>query len=207
VTNAIGCATTDLRQDYSRTLNVVLDDSGLDVVADVLRDQRDAGDAFVAQIDGNGRSDPAYIIEFELQYVGQTHTVTVAMPAGVLDRSVIETAFQREYGKWRGIALDGVLINVRTVRTILIIPRKAATQPPSSHTAPRRVDAKALRRQSVHIGGHDETVAVFERDLLRPGDTFSGPALISQLDSTVWLSPGSTAHVESTEALLIQLDA
>src|SRR5262249_39882843 len=40
VANAIGCAVTDLRQDYARTLNAVLDPEGMQRIGEVLAEQR-----------------------------------------------------------------------------------------------------------------------------------------------------------------------
>jgi N-methylhydantoinase A len=206
VTNAIGCATTDLRQDYSRTLNAVLDKDGITAVEEVLREQRSAGESFVREVEGQSRGTPTYAIEFEMQYVGQTHTVSVAL-SGALDIDSIERAFQKEYAKWRGIPLDGVPVNVRTVRTILVVPRLERVN--GSALAQKVVTteraAVAVGMQLVHVGGREEKVAVYDRELLRPGDTIAGPALIRQLDCTVWLAPGSHGSVDAAESIIVDL--
>ena len=206
VTNAIGCATTDFRQDYSRTLNAVLNDEGLAAIGETLETQRRTAEEFVCEVEGNPPIAPSFITEFEMQYVGQTHTVTVAQPAGALDKVAIERAFHANYAKWQGIELAGAAINVRTVRTVVVVPRSEphvvpTTLRPLTNTGP----AKAVARQTVHVGGADENVDVFQRELLRPGQTIDGPALIRQLDCTVWLAPGSHGHVDDAEALLIEL--
>lgn len=207
VTNAIGCASTDLRQDYSRTLNALLDDGGLAAVADVMREQRDAGTAFARDVEGDARGEPVYAVELEMQYLGQTHTVTVALPAGGVHRAAIEEAFQREYAKWSGIPLAGVPINVRTVRTIVVVPRGARAQHTNGSAKPRARAAKPVARQLVHVDGRDVDVDVYERELLSPGDTLAGPALIRQLDCTVWLAPRSRGSVDAAHALVVDLEA
>jgi N-methylhydantoinase A len=206
VTNAIGCATTDLRQDYSRTLNAILDDEGLDLVGELLVEQRRLGESFVKEVDGRSRGEPVYAVELEMQYVGQTHTVAAGVPDGRLDRIEIERSFQREYAKWGGIPLDGVAINVRTVRTILVVPRGDRRPAKPAGQAQREKPARPSGQQRVHVNGNDENVDMYERELLKPGNTIVGPALIRQLDCTVWMAPKSRGSVDAAEALIIDLE-
>jgi N-methylhydantoinase A len=208
VTNAIGCATTDLRQDYSRTVNAVLGDEGLATVAEVLREQRMAGESFLQEIGESARADPVFAVELEMQYVGQTHTVTVALANGRLEQAAIEQAFQSEYAKWQGIPMDGAPVNVRTVRSILVVPRQDFPDGarPSRRHVPDLGPATPVARQSVHVARTDENVCVYDRDLLRPGQSIAGPALIRQLDCTVWLAPGSHGCVDGAEALVIDME-
>lgn len=210
VTNAIGCATTDFRQDYSRTVNVVLDGEGLAAIEETRREQRLTAESFVREIEGRTPISPLFVTEFEMQYVGQTHTVSVEPPAGALDKLALERAFHANYAKWQGIELVGAPINVRTVRTTVVVPRSerpSAGAPATLQPITNGGAAAPVARQTVHVGGSDETVNVFQRELLKRSQTIVGPALIRQLDCTVWLTPGSQAFVDAAEALIIELAA
>ena len=122
VTNALGCAVTDLRQDWSRTVNADLGADGLAAVGEVLTEQRRAAEAFLREVGPEARGAPAFAVELELQYRGQPRSVTVPLPAGRLEAGTVVAAFEAEYAKWRGIAVD-VPLNVKTVRTVLTLPR------------------------------------------------------------------------------------
>ena len=47
--------------------------------------------------------------------------------------------------------------------------------------------------------------AVYDRDRLRSGHTFDGPAVIEQLDSTTLVPPGSRAEVDEWRNIRIQI--
>jgi N-methylhydantoinase A len=49
-------------------------------------------------------------------------------------------------------------------------------------------------------------VTLYDRDQLRSGDTFSGPAIIEQMDTTVVVPPDTRVEVEETGNLIILLD-
>jgi N-methylhydantoinase A len=48
---------------------------------------------------------------------------------------------------------------------------------------------------------------VYDRTLLRPGNTVSGPAIIEQMDTTTVLLPGDVCHVDPYGNLKIQIGA
>ena len=79
ITSALGCVLADLRQDTVQTLNIMLE--GLDATALAHR-MRSAGQEASAVIAAAGvpvtRTDVVY--EFDMHYLGQTHTVAVPLP-------------------------------------------------------------------------------------------------------------------------------
>jgi N-methylhydantoinase A len=44
---------------------------------------------------------------------------------------------------------------------------------------------------------------VYARDALRPGDTFTGPAIVEQMDSTVMVPPGQAGRVDDALNLVL----
>jgi N-methylhydantoinase A len=206
VVNAIGCALTDLRQDYSRTVNLTLSENSIDVIREVLSDQRDAGLAF-REVSGL-QAEPLFVVEFEMQYVGQTHTVTVPIRADRLDHREIVAAFDAEYARWRGVALGDAPINVRTIRTIMLVARGGARNGHSAGSHDQTASGPPVEptdHQRVFVGGSWVDVGVHHRDDLHPGAGIQGPSLIQQLDCTVWVSPDASGVVDADRSLLLTL--
>jgi N-methylhydantoinase A len=205
VLNAIGCAVTDLRQDYARTVNFRLDEDGMAAARAVLDVQRAAGMEFYERVRSVSAGEPIFLIELEMQYAGQTHTVTVPIRGDSLDVRSVSDAFAGEYARWRGIPLQAP-INIRTIRTILLVPRWQADRAPRTNgagPAPTRPDAAGT--QEVLLHGEPVRVNVYDRAALAPGSIVTGPALIRQSDCTVWVTDDARGVVDDDRSLLLTL--
>ena len=79
-------------------------------------------------------------------------------------------------------------------------PRRLAATGGTHRIAPKG-------RRSVNLGGSDSMVMVdlFDRTLLRAGDRIEGPAVIEQMDSTVFLPPGATVECDAQGCLIMSL--
>ena len=65
-------------------------------------------------------------------------------------------------------------------------------------------EVRSLARRVVRIPGFEaREVPVYERSLLRVGDTLDGPAIIAQMDSTTVLCSGQLAEVVAGGDLLV----
>jgi N-methylhydantoinase A len=207
VVNAIGCAVTDLRQDYSRTVNLRLDAAGIEAARRVLADQQATGLEFHERVRSAAIREPVFAVEFEMQYVGQTHTVTVPIRGDRLDPDSVAEAFQSAYARWRGVPLAGAGINIRTIRTVLLVPRERSALRPavSAQRQERGGRATPVGQQQVYVNGGPVAVDVYERQQLHAGELVEGPALIRQADCTVWVAPDAQGVVDEDGSLLVTL--
>lgn len=108
VTSALGCVIADMRHDSVQTLNQPL--AALDV--EDLAARVDAmAQACQQRLDSAGVRFEAVreVIEFDMLYVGQSHTVRVPVARDTLDRAGIARAFETVYREAFGRALDGIL--------------------------------------------------------------------------------------------------
>jgi N-methylhydantoinase A len=76
VTSAMGCVIADMRQDFVQTLNSLVDHIDLKALKAFMQSHRDQGmallDAARTQFE-----DRLVTFEFDMAYIGQTHTVSV----------------------------------------------------------------------------------------------------------------------------------
>jgi N-methylhydantoinase A len=63
----------------------------------------------------------------------------------------------------------------------------------------------ACGEQQVHFDGTWHKTRIYNRDILHPGDTIEGPALIAEYTSTTVLPPGCRLNVDRWSNLLIQV--
>ena len=66
---------------------------------------------------------------------------------------------------------------------------------------------QVCRRPTYPAGEPAIEVEVYDRDKLRAGDKFAGPAIVEQMDTTVVLPPGVQATVESIGSIVISTGA
>jgi N-methylhydantoinase A len=59
-------------------------------------------------------------------------------------------------------------------------------------------------RESVWFGGEEMEAAVYQRSALASGDSFAGPALVHQLDTTTLVAPGWVADVDAAGNLILE---
>jgi N-methylhydantoinase A len=59
----------------------------------------------------------------------------------------------------------------------------------------------------VYVDGGHATAAVYDRARLRAGDVVSGPAIVTEMDSTTLVLPGHQATVHASGSLLITPEA
>jgi len=206
VASAIGLLGADLLADLVRTQLAPLASADPDRLRLAFGElHEEARGLLVAQ----GAHDlPIEMIDsFDGRFVGQSAEVTVqlGLHRDALDPSALTDAFRGAYVAQFGIVRDDPieLVNLR-VQGIARVPR--ATE------AARAVEerpAEPCGERAVYFAETGGFVAtpVFDRDALRPGDAFSGPAVVRQVDSSVVVPPGFHARVDQFLDLVIACPA
>jgi N-methylhydantoinase A len=209
ITSALGCVLADLRHDVVQTLNLMLD--GLDGSA-LDRRMRAAGQDASAVVAGARiaveRTD--VLFELDMNYLGQTHTVQVPLPAappgsdsGVAEdtvRSAFETAYLASFSR----LLPEIPIRIVTLR-VAAIGRRPAFDFSVFAPSPSASLAKARRgsRPVWFDGGWRET-DIWARLDLPAGAMIAGPAILEQPDATTVLEPGFAGRIDSAGNLIVE---
>jgi N-methylhydantoinase A len=79
--------------------------------------------------------------------------------------------------------------------------------PPEPATGP--VTGAVTGERDVYFGPTDgeQATALYDRNMLAPGHEFSGPAIVTEYDSTILVPPHSTALVDELGNLIITRSA
>lgn len=200
VTSALGCVMADLRHDAVQTVNDTLDAVDIDRL-ETLRGEftRHAQ----AHLDSAGVAIAMVREELRLDmhYQGQTHTVTVPLGQGPLDRHEIALAFEAAYRAEFGRVLDGIPVRVMNLRHALVGVRAKFDL---KLLAPVATGAVAsLGTQSVYTQGAWVEAQRYERLALPVGTRILGPAILEQADTTVWLEAGFAIDVDAYGNLIL----
>jgi N-methylhydantoinase A len=197
VTSALGCVVADIRHDQVRTVNVMLET--LDEAA--LQAQFSA-DAMAARdvVSNAGLAVEAIdtILEADMHYAGQTHTVAAHLPtqdASAITRTMLRTAFEAAYRTSFGRILPGIAIRLVNLRVAAVGRRPGfdfSTLAPGPDASMQAADRGT---RPVWFGGWRET-RIFDRLALPVGAEIPGPAILEQPDATTVIDPGLLARVD-----------
>jgi N-methylhydantoinase A len=197
VTSALGCVVADIRHDQVQTVNVLLDT--LDEAS--LRNQVAAEvKAARAVVESAGLAVESIdtIIESDMHYAGQTHTVAARLPTQdpfAVSRKMLRAAFEAAYQAAFGRTLPGIAIRLVNLRVAAIGRRPRfdfSTLAPDSDAS---MDAADRGTRSVWFDGWQET-RIFDRLALPVGADIHGPAILEQPDATTVIDPGLCARID-----------
>lgn len=136
------------------------------------------------------------VLWLELRYKGVDATIAVESPADGDWRAAYEGLHRQLYGYCHeGRELEMAVARVEVVGEVSVPPDHAAglvARSPEPYSVTQAV-----------FEGVTTEVDVYLRDQLRPGDCFSGPAIVCEPTSTVVIDPGFSVRVEARGELLL----
>ena len=208
INSALGCTIADMRHDFVQTVNGILDSLDLDGLNAQLSQLATDG---LALLDKAGVAFESSEVRFELDmsYLGQTHTVDVAIPSAFengrtdIDVPTILQAFEARYRDVYGRPLVGIPIRVLNLRVSAIGKRPkfdlTLLAPGDDALAEQ---AKTGMRKVWFDGAFHET-AIYQRLPLPIGTRIEGPAILEQPDATICIEPDLTGEVDRFGNLVI----
>jgi N-methylhydantoinase A len=197
---AMGCASANVRYDYSRTVERIITEINPAAIAQIMHEQRAEGEVQIRASEA-----PVDVLSathaVDMAYFGQIHAMRVPVEAGwSIDR--MKAAFADAYRAEFGNTLAGIPVMVINVRTTVEGKRKrverhvngaASTQAPTAHA-----------RRQVHFGQWHDT-PIYRRVDLKPGMTVTGPAVIEQSDTTTVIEPRMGLRVDRFRNLIVEV--
>jgi N-methylhydantoinase A len=140
-----------------------------------------------------------------MQYVGQSHVLTVTLPRTRFERDELRQAFERAYRERFDTELGQMRCLVVSLRTAVIGRRRPV--PLDGLTAGAGGGAGPVASRPVWFEVGWQETPVHRREALRPGAELRGPAIVEQLDSTIVVEPGDGCAVDRLGNLVITVAA
>ncbi|MEY4491204.1 MAG: hypothetical protein RLY41_1010, partial [Pseudomonadota bacterium] len=204
VTSALGCVMADMRHDAVQTFNKSLNELDL---AQLKARLASLAASCQQRLDSAGvRFERVQeVVALDMLYLGQTHTLQVPLNADDISRDSIQAAFEKAYAAAFGRVLQGMTIRVMNLRYARIGVRPKFDL---AVLAPKGAGSTAsLGIQRVFHAGQWWDAKRYARLDLPVQAQVSGPAILEQADTTVWLEPGFTARVDTLGNLLVERTA
>ncbi len=195
---AQGCASANVRYDFSRTVERNLEDLEPDYVARILREQLGQGEAQIKASEASPERVVAHHF-MDMAYLGQIHAMRVPINPS-WPRAKFAAAFEEAYRVEFGNTLPGIPVMVINLRTTVEGVRARARRTTANGKAAGSPEPRSMRK--AHFGSWMET-PVYDRSRCAAGHAFSGPAIIEQKDTTTVVQPGMTVRVDRFHNLIV----
>jgi N-methylhydantoinase A len=189
--SALGILGADVVRDYSRTVMASADDSLLDKHFSEL--EADGAADFEAE----GLSGTC-IRSADLRYAGQGYEINVPADSEMLEQ--FHDAHRKRYGhadENRRVEVVNVRMRMVAISDSVNFPRRVAVTPGFDHAV--------LKRKKVMFGDAWMETPVLDRNLLLPGNSFVGPAIVHEYSATTVVLPECKATVDSFSNLIIEI--
>ena len=195
ITSALGCLVADVRHDYVKTVNQDVLRMDLAEAWQVLARQVDEG---LRTLGEEGADTEAVSVrhEADVQYVGQSHVLTVPLPRTRFEREELRAAFEQAYRERFDTDLGAMRCLVVSLRTAVVGHRRPVGLEGLAPRDGRAASAEPSGTRRVWFDGGWRETPVYRREDLAPGAAFAGPAIVEQLDSTTVVEPGDTVRVD-----------
>ncbi len=207
ITSALGCLVADVRHDFVKTVNQPVLRMDMGGARRILAAQVDEGRRLLAS-EGVEIDTVSVQHGADMQFVGQTHVLTVDIPKTDFEREDLVGAFERAYWERFEVELREMRAQVVSLRTAVIGRRRPITLEGliAPDAAPAGGAAPVGRRRVGFDGGWRDT-PVYRREQLGVGTEFEGPAIVEQLDATTVIEPGDRVRVDALGNLEIAVRA
>jgi N-methylhydantoinase A len=190
---AAGMLMSDLQHDLVRSFVTVLDEIDWQRLGDVLAEMMREGKSLL-QKEKIAEDRRRYHLTLDCRYVKQYHEVSLPVPISAIetaDLGLIAAAFHAEHNRMFGYSLEAEstpieLINVRlravgvTEKPTFAREEYAGSDPAAARKSERQVYLPELQTT--------RTVPVFDGHRMRFGFRIGGPAIIEQVNTTLFLS-------------------
>ena len=204
ITNALGCVVADLRHDFVRTLNRPLDVVDMGDVHDVLAAQEAEGRRLIG-LEKVALTTVRAEYSADMQFVGQTHLLRVALPSATPGREELQRLFEAAYHARFRVDLPTIRANLVNLNVSVIGERPALDLSRLIEPAGRRAVAEPASTRKVWFAGWHEA-PVYWRDHLPLKIDLQGPAIIEQMDTTIVVDPSARVTSDADGNLVIEVN-
>ncbi|MGH3212070.1 MAG: hydantoinase/oxoprolinase family protein, partial [Trebonia sp.] len=206
---AYGDATTMVRDEAARTTIRRFGALSDGELRELLGELAETAAATVEE-QGIPRAQQATTYHVDLRYHGQGFEITVPVDISTFDGvdgraglDALAAAFDAEHSRLFSFLLDGNEHELVSARATVTGPRPDLA-PVHLQAGDPDPSAALLRTSRIWVDGAHADAAVYERTALRAGNVVTGPAVITEMDSTTLVLPGHAATVHPSGSLLIR---
>ncbi|WP_306226153.1 hydantoinase/oxoprolinase family protein [Bosea beijingensis] len=205
---ALGLLLTDLRANFATTRLATLSDALVPDMAEIFVALQEQADHWFAE-EGVASADRRLKRTADLRYHGQNYELAIDVPDGPITPATIAAlaeGFAAAHKRLYGFVAEGEAVQLVTYRVeaVGLVPKAAFRPEPDAGPDASHAIIGSREVWFPEAGGF-VACPIYDRDKLKSGNRFAGPAIVEQMDSTTVLLPGMTATVEPYLNLILEM--
>ena len=203
INSALGCLLVDVEHDLSKTFVANATEEVVDDLAETLEEvEAEILDRLHAEeiADDQIRLDH----EVKMRYAGQWRSLAVPCSLPIESVAGIRERFHEEHERVYAYSDRDATVEIYGIR---VTGRGVVEKPSFPEIESGGLEDAHLGTREVYFESAGEFVEtdLYQRERLGAGETFSGPAIVEQMDSTVVVPPAAAVEVEATGNLIIEI--
>ena len=205
---ALGLLLTDLRANFATTRLATLSETLVPDMAEIFVALQEQADHWFAE-EGVASADRRLKRTADLRYHGQNYELAIDVPDGPITPATIAAlaeGFAAAHKRLYGFVAEGEAVQLVTYRVeaVGLVPKAAFRPEPDAGPDASHAIIGSREVWFPEAGGF-VACPIYDRDKLKSGNRFAGPAIVEQMDSTTVLLPGMTATVEPYLNLILEM--
>ncbi len=203
---ATGLLLTDLRADFARTRVLRLEERSIPVLTEAFQELAFQANEWFEKEDVSPTS---RVIKrtVDMRYEGQNYEISICLDdepdSATLEK--LQSDFAAAHNRLYGFVADADPVQIVTCRIEAVgVVDKAQLQPRDPVATDASVAITNTRDVYFPELGDFVATPVYAREMLEPGHSFLGPAVIEQMDATTLVLPSMRAQVDSNLNLILE---
>ena len=182
--SAIGLLTADLRWDATRSLFAKLDPAGVESIKTAISDLKKEVTSHLER-DGVTASKLSFEVYVQMNYIGQASSFSIRADVDKIDVVTLHQAFLAQYEDRYGHSNPARQISLSGVRVVAVAPSQKPVLQGYKNGGRK---AQPVSRKAI-FQGKEWDCPFLQRDMLQPGTSMEGPAIIEESGSTTVVPP------------------
>ena len=206
ITNALGCVVADLRQDFTKTLNMPIDKVNIQDLHSLFEDQEKKGIETIKK-QGLELTNISSSFSLDMQFIGQTHILRIDLPNSYPDKDYLQKSFEKSYLNRFKVRLSEIKANIVNANTTVQGHKVPFDISLLNNKLDKRlnVNEALLEYRKVYFKDKFLSTPIYSRDRMPFEFEIKGPAIIEQMDTTTLIEPNDRVYGDNLGNMFIEV--
>ena len=206
ITNALGCVVADLRQDFTKTLNMPIDKVNIQDLHSLFEDQEKRGIESIKK-QGLELTNISSSFSLDMQFIGQTHILRIDIPNSYPDKDYLQKSFEKSYLNRFKVRLSEIKANIVNANTTVQGHKVPFDISLLNNKLDKRlnVNEALLEYRKVYFKDKFLSTPIYSRDRMPFEFEIKGPAIIEQMDTTTLIEPNDRVYGDNLGNMFIEV--
>ena len=206
ITNALGCVVADLRQDFTKTLNMPIDKVNIQDLHYLFEDQEKRGIESIKK-QGLELTNISSSFSLDMQFIGQTHILRIDLPNSYPDKDYLQKSFEKSYLNRFKVRLSEIKANIVNANTTVQGHKVPFDISLLNNKLDKRLNLNdaLLEYRKVYFKDKFLSTPIYSRDRMPFEFEIKGPAIIEQMDTTTLIEPNDRVYGDNLGNMFIEV--